>query len=74
MHADGDADMIGKGYGSTMIRSFVDALLKSGTPRVVTDTDPTNARAVKAYEKAGFLKSRLVDAPDGRSLLMVHDL
>jgi aminoglycoside 6'-N-acetyltransferase len=70
----GEADMIGKGHGSTMIRSFVDALLKSGTPRVLTDPDPVNARAVRAYEKAGFLKSRLVNTPDGRSLLMVRDL
>jgi aminoglycoside 6'-N-acetyltransferase len=70
----GEANMVGKGHGSTMIRSFVDALLKSGTPRVVTDPDPANARAVKAYEKAGFEKSRLVNTPDGCSLLMVRDL
>jgi aminoglycoside 6'-N-acetyltransferase len=70
----GEAHMIGRGHGSAMIRSFVDALLGSGTPRVVTDPDPANARAVKAYEKAGFQKSRLVDTPDGRALLMVRDL
>jgi aminoglycoside 6'-N-acetyltransferase len=40
---------------------------------VVTDPDPANARAVRAYEKAGFEKARLVDTPDGRALLMVHD-
>jgi aminoglycoside 6'-N-acetyltransferase len=70
----GEAHMIDKGHGSAMIRSFVDALLGSGTPLVVTDPDPANARAVKAYEKAGFQKSRLVDTPDGRALLMVRDL
>ncbi len=41
---------------------------------MVTDPDPANARAVKAYEKAGFQKTRLVDTPDGRALLMVRDL
>ena len=70
----GEAHMIDKGHGSAMIRSFVDALLRSGTPRMVTDPDPANARAVKAYEKAGFRKTRLVNTPDGRALLMVRDL
>jgi aminoglycoside 6'-N-acetyltransferase len=69
----GEADMVGKGHGSALIRNFTDGLLKSGTPRIVTDPDPANARAVRAYEKAGFQKSHLVDTPDGRSLLMVRD-
>lgn len=70
----GEADMVGRGHGSSMIRSFTDGLLKSGTPRIVTDPNPANARAVRAYEKAGFQKSHQVDTPDGRSLLMVRDL
>jgi RimJ/RimL family protein N-acetyltransferase len=41
------------------------ALLAKGAPRVVTDPDPANARAVRAYEKAGFQKDRMVDTPDG---------
>ena len=67
----GETDMIGRGHGSAMIRAFVDRLLAASTPRVVTDPDPANARAVRAYEKAGFEKDRLVDTPDGRALLMV---
>jgi aminoglycoside 6'-N-acetyltransferase len=69
----GEPDMIGRGHGSHFIRQFVDALLRSGTPRVVTDPDPANARAVRAYEKAGFERDRLVDTPDGRALLMVRN-
>src|SRR5437588_10587088 len=61
----GVPNMIGRDHGSSFIRQFVDGLLKSGTPRVVTDPDPDNGRAVRAYEKAGFEKDRLVDAPDG---------
>ena len=34
----------------------------------MTDPDPDNIRAVRAYEKAGFEKVRLVDTPDGRAL------
>ena len=69
----GEPDMVDQGHGSALIRSFVDGLLKTGTPRVVTDPDPENIRAVRAYEKAGFEKVSLVDTPDGRALLMVRN-
>jgi aminoglycoside 6'-N-acetyltransferase len=69
----GEPDMIDCGHGSALIRTFTDGLLEAGTPRVLTDPDPANARAVKAYEKAGFHKARLVDTPDGPALLMVRD-
>jgi len=69
----GEADMLDCGHGSAFIRSFIDRLLKAGAPRVVTDPDPANARAIRAYEKAGFQKARLVDTSDGRVLLMVRN-
>jgi aminoglycoside 6'-N-acetyltransferase len=69
----GISDMIGRGHGSGFIRQFVDGLLGQGIPRVVTDPDPDNARAVRSYAKAGFRSERLVDTPDGPALLMVRD-
>jgi aminoglycoside 6'-N-acetyltransferase len=69
----GEPDMIGRGHGSAFIRQFVDALLGQGIPRVVTDPDPDNIRAVRAYAKAGFRSEHLVDTPDGPALLMVRD-
>jgi aminoglycoside 6'-N-acetyltransferase len=69
----GEPDMIGRGHGSSFIRQFVDALLASGVPRVVTDPDPGNGRAVRAYAKAGFQSERVVDTPDGPALLMVRN-
>ncbi len=66
-------DMIGRGHGSALVRLFIERLLAAGTPRVVTDPDPANTRAIRAYEKAGFCKDRVVDTPDGRALLMVCD-
>jgi aminoglycoside 6'-N-acetyltransferase len=65
--------MIGRGHGSAFIRSFADDRLRSGVPRMVTDPDPANPRAIRAYEKAGFVRDRLVDTPDGTALLMVRD-
>ena len=69
----GEEDMIDRGHGSTLIRMFVDSLHKAGAPRTVTDPDPRNARAIRAYEKAGFHKDGMVDTPDGRAFLMVRD-
>jgi aminoglycoside 6'-N-acetyltransferase len=70
----GEPDMIGCGHGSGFIRQFTDALKRKGTPRVVTDPDPANGRAVRAYEKAGFERDRVVDTTDGPALLMVRNL
>ncbi len=69
----GEPDLIGLGHGSHFIRRFTDKLLRSGLPRVVTDPDPANGRAVRAYEKAGFSRDRMVETPDGPALLMVRN-
>jgi aminoglycoside 6'-N-acetyltransferase len=69
----GEPDMIGRGHGSAFIRAFVARLIADGVPRIVTDPDPANGRAVRAYEKAGFCKDRIVDTPDGPALLMVRN-
>ena len=69
----GVSDMIGRGHGSGFIRQLVEALLASGIPRVVTDPDPDNVRAVRAYTKAGFRSERRVDTPDGPALVMIRD-
>ena len=65
--------MIGRGHGSALVRRFVDGLLQKGVPRVMTDPDPDNARAVRAYAKAGFQHDRMVETPDGPALLMVRN-
>jgi aminoglycoside 6'-N-acetyltransferase len=68
-----DKDMIGCGHGSAFIRSFSHRLLKSVAPRIVLDPKPANARAIRAYEKAGFTRAHEIETPDGRALLMVRD-
>jgi aminoglycoside 6'-N-acetyltransferase len=69
----GEPDMVGCGHGSAFIRMFIDGLIAAGAPCVITDPDPANTRAIRAYEKAGFRKDDLVDTPDGRALLMVRN-
>jgi aminoglycoside 6'-N-acetyltransferase len=69
----GEAGMIQQGHGSGMIRAFADERLSRGAPRIVTDPDSKNLRALRAYENAGFARVGIVDTPDGPSLLMVRD-
>jgi aminoglycoside 6'-N-acetyltransferase len=69
----GESDMVDRGHGSAFMRAFVDRIVAGGAPRVVTDPDPNNARAVRAYEKAGFERVGLVDTSDGTALLMVRN-
>ena len=67
----GEPAMIG--HGAALIACFVKERLRDGVPRIVTDPDPANARAIRAYEKAGFVRDRLVETPDGPAFLMVRN-
>jgi aminoglycoside 6'-N-acetyltransferase len=69
----GEPMMIERGHGSALLRSFADDRLRKGAPRMVTDPDPVNGRAIRAYQKAGFEKDRMVETPDGPALLMVRN-
>ena len=69
----GEPGMIERGHGSGLNRAFTDTKFAAGLPRMVTDPDPANPRAIRAYENAGFTKVGLVDTPDGVSQLMVRD-
>jgi RimJ/RimL family protein N-acetyltransferase len=66
-----NADQLGQGLGTRMVRSFVRRLFDDrAVTRVQTDPSPTNARAIGCYEKAGFRAVGEIDTPDGRALLM----
>lgn len=67
----GVSSLIGRGHGSAFIRGHVQSLFDTGAPCVVTDPDPANARAIRAYEKAGFKAVEERDTPWGRCLLML---
>lgn len=69
----GDAALIGIGHGSALLRQFVAQLFAEGTPRVIIDPDPTNARAIRAYEKAGFRAFDTRTSVYGPALMMAID-
>ena len=65
-------ESLGKGLGTAMVKAFVTKLFEDPTvTKVQTDPAPTNHRAIRCYEKAGFRKARLVETPDGPALLML---
>ena len=68
----GEPDMIGRGHGSAFIRAHVDRLFAEGAPAVGTDPSPDNARAIRAYEKAGFVRGQERDTDWGYCLLMTR--
>lgn len=66
-----NAEQLGQGLGSSMVRQFVARLFADpAVTRVQTDPSPRNARAIRAYEKAGFRRVGEVVTPDGPALLM----
>jgi len=67
----GEPDMLDRSHGSAFIRQHVERLFAAGAPVVGTDPHPGNARAIRAYEKAGFaIVSDAVDTRWGRAVLM----
>jgi len=67
-----NAEQLGQGLGSTMVRQLVTELFSDpNVTKVQTDPAPSNARAIRAYEKAGFRRERELITPDGPALLML---
>lgn len=71
----GEPNMIGKGLGTEIIKRFVaNIFLLTKATNVITDPEPKNKRAIRAYEKAGFRAIGEIKTPDGQALLMRIDL
>jgi aminoglycoside 6'-N-acetyltransferase len=70
----GCPDKLSQGIGSAALEAFAAILRNQGHETIIIDPDPDNARAVRAYTKAGF---RPVPHLQGRTgddvLIMQHD-
>lgn len=69
----GPAELIGKGHGSAILRQFNAALFDEGCPRIIIDPHPDNARAIRAFEKAGFRQIDNYISIYGPAFLMALD-
>ncbi|MBS1988533.1 acetyltransferase [Candidatus Dependentiae bacterium] len=62
----GEIDCLGKGYGTQIVKDFVDLLFKKpNIKRIIVDPDPKNTRAIRCYEKVGFRKIGLHQTANG---------
>lgn len=67
----GIPSMISRGFGTAFIRQFTSELFRdAGAEEIITDPEPGNARAIRAYEKAGFKAVGKISTPGGPALLM----
>ncbi|QND51218.1 GNAT family N-acetyltransferase [Phyllobacterium sp. 628] len=69
----GEPGLVNLGHGSRLIDEFVSLLFEEGVPRVILDPDPANARAIKAYTKAGFIAFDTRTSIYGPALMMARD-
>jgi len=66
-----DKDRLGRGFGTGMVRAFVDCVFADREVTVIqTDPHPSNHRAIRCYTRAGFRVIGPVRTPDGCALLM----
>jgi aminoglycoside 6'-N-acetyltransferase len=65
----GEPSLFNKGIGTSMVSEFMKKIIRLETPTfIVLDPSKTNKRAIRCYEKAGFITK--VEVNDGSSLLM----
>lgn len=69
----GPPEMLGIGHGSAILAEFAEVLFEEGAPRLIIDPHPTNARAIRAYEKAGFVAFDTRTSIYGPALMMARD-
>ncbi len=67
----GEEDYINKGLGPKIITEFINEIrLKENIKSIIIDPEPTNTRAIRAFEKAGFKKEAIIKTPNGEAQLM----
>ena len=67
----GEPDLIGRGHGSAFLRLLCEELIRGGAPAIGIDPDVDNARAIRAYRRAGFVDDKVVETDEGPALLML---
>jgi aminoglycoside 6'-N-acetyltransferase len=72
--AIGEAGLLDRGVGSQALTILRERLARDGAPTIMLATSVENARAVRSYEKAGFVRRRrFVDTDGGTYWLMVAE-
>lgn len=72
----GEKSAIVKGNGTKLLRTFCEKVIPRDFPEaslVVADPSAGNHASIRAFEKAGFHKERVVEGEDGKIQVMVLD-
>jgi AacA4 family aminoglycoside N(6')-acetyltransferase len=68
-----NATQLNKGLGTKLVRTLVERLFSDRTvTKIQTDPTPNNHRAIRCYEKAGFVQEKVITTPDGLAVYMVQ--
>lgn len=66
-------EQLGKGLGTRLVRALVRHLFADpAVTKIQTDPSPDNHRAIRCYEKAGFVAQKVVATPDGPAVYMIQ--
>ncbi len=61
------------GLGTKLVRALVELLFSDpAVTKIQTDPAPKNHRAIRCYEKAGFVQQSVITTPDGPAVYMVQ--
>jgi aminoglycoside 6'-N-acetyltransferase len=69
----GRLEYVGLGHGSAILKQYAEDRLTAGVKRLIIDPDLENARAIRAYEKAGFVALDRRTTIYGPALMMAWD-
>ena len=68
-----DPTQLNTGLGTKLVRALVDRLFSNpSVTKIQTDPAPSNLRAIRCYEKAGFVQEKAITTPDGPAVYMVQ--
>lgn len=64
---------LNKGFGTKLVRTLVELLFADPyVTKIQTDPAPNNHRAIRCYEKAGFVQQKIITTPDGPAVYIVQ--
>ena len=69
-----EAADLGKGLGTKLVTALVELLFRDAeVTKIQADPAPTNLRAIRCYEKAGFRQVKPIVTPDGPAIYMLRE-
>ena len=66
-------EQLNRGLGTKLVRALVELLfMDPAVTKIQTDPAPSNRRAIRCYENAGFVQHGLITTPGGSAVYMVQ--